>query len=167
MDYLKNHCWCSDSNWGGHYDCQIIVSLNCYEDHNMEDWNNVLAQEKHFSQKQYEKAKEIFAGEDYHTDYFHRGYATRTVNVPKPEVVQWLNENVEPDSQGEPMFAYGSKDYSSEDSSCSYSFFFQRRKDAMKFIKTWSIHKKPVYYTQYFTDVRKKLNLETMKYEDR
>lgn len=167
MDYLKNHCWCSDSVWGCHYDCQIIVSLNSYEYHNKQDWNNVLTKEKYFSQKRYEEAKKMFADKQYYTDDFHKSYATRDINIPKPEVVEWLYDNVACGKNGEPMFAYGSKDYTFEDSASSYSFFFQRRKDAMKFIKTWSIHRKPVYYTQYFTDVRKKLNLETMKYENR
>lgn len=167
MDYLKNHCWCRDSIWGGHYDCQIIVGLDCYQEYNQTDWDNVLDQEKYFSQKRYEEAKEMFVGKEYYTDDFHRGIACKTINVPKPDVVQWLHDNVPSGKNGEPMFAYGSKDYSSEDGACSYSFFFQRRKDAMKFIKAWSIYKKPVYYTQYFTDVRKKLNLQTMKYEDR
>ena len=54
MDYLKNHCWCSDSNWGSMYDCQIIVNLSCYEDYDKEDWNNLLTKEI-FSQEEYEK----------------------------------------------------------------------------------------------------------------
>ncbi len=84
MDYLKNLCWCSDSIWGGMYDCQIIVGLDCYEEHNQEDWDNVLDQEKHFSQKRYEEVKETFTGKDYYTDEFHRSMALRTINVPKP-----------------------------------------------------------------------------------
>lgn len=168
MDYIKNHCWCSSSHWDNkHYDCQIIVGLDCYEEYNQEDWDNVLDQEKYFSQKRYEEVKETFTGKDYYTDDFHMSMAIKTINVPKPEVIQWLYDNVGFDKDGEPLFAYGSKYYSSENAACSYSFFFQRRKDAMKFIKTWSKYKKPVHYTQYFTDVRKKLNLETMKYEDR
>ena len=49
MDYLRNHCWCSDSNWGGNFDCQIIVSLNHYEsDAYKEDWNNLLSFTKQY-----------------------------------------------------------------------------------------------------------------------
>jgi len=167
MDYLKNHCWCSDSNWGGMYDCQIIVNLSCYEDYDKEDWNNLFTKERYFSQEEYEKIKKIYNGKEYYTDDFYRSMSTKDINVLKPEVYQWLLDNVPDSEDNEKMWCIGSRDYLFQDSYSSFSFFFQRRKDAMKFIKTWSIHKKPVYYTQYFTDVRKKLNFETMKYEDR
>ncbi len=168
MDYLKNHCWCFNSHWDNkHYDCQIIVSLSSYEDHDKEDWNNLFTKEKHFSQEVYEENKKIFVGKEYYTEDFYRSMSTKDINVLKPEVYQWLLDNVPDSVHNEKMWCIGSKDYIFRDSCSSFSFFFQRRKDAMKFIKTWSIHKKPVYYTQYFTDVRKKLNLETMKYEDR
>lgn len=164
MDYLKNHCWCSDSNWGGHYDCRIIVSVDCYDAHSKEDWDKVLTKEKHFSQKRYLEVRETFTGKDYYTDEFYKEMSTRPVNTPRPEVISWLQDNVPPDRDGKPMFAYGSKDYS-YDGGGSYSFFFQRRKDAMSFIKEWSKYKKPINYCQYFTNVRKRLNLTTMRYE--
>lgn len=167
MDYLKNHCWCSDSNWGGMYDCQIIVSIDCYEEYNQEDWNNLFTKEKHFSQEDYEEIKKICIGKEYCTEDFYLSMSTKYTNALKPEVYQWLLDNVPDSVDNEKMWCIGSKDYIFRDSCSSFSFFFQRRKDAMEFIKTWSKYKKPVYYTQYFTDVRKKLNFETMKYEDR
>ena len=42
MNYLKNHCWCYDSNWGGHYDCQVIVGLSSYKEGYKEDWERLL-----------------------------------------------------------------------------------------------------------------------------
>lgn len=165
MDYLRNHCWCSDSNWGGHYNCQIIVNISSYEDHDSEDYTNMTHQEVHFSQKDYERAQEIFTGEPHYNDAFYRSYATKTIRVFNQDVLDWLEKNVA-DSNGNKMWAVGSKDYQSIDGS-GKSVFFNRRKDAMAFIKRFSQWKKPIYYTQYFTDVRKKLNLKTMKYEDR
>lgn len=127
----------------------------------------ICLQKRYFSQEEYEKIKKIYNGKEYYTDDFYRDMSTKDINVLKPEVYQWLLDNVPDSEDNEKMWCIGSRAYLFRDSYSSFSFFFQRRKDAMKFIKTWSIHKKPVYYTQYFTDVRKKLNLETMKYEDR
>lgn len=91
--------------------------------------------------------------------------ATQSINTLKPEVYKWLYENVSDDNNGKKMWCVGSDDYAKDDSGISYSIFFQRRKDAMNFIKTWSKWKKPIRYTQYFTDVRKTLNLQTLKYD--
>lgn len=41
MRLLKNHCWCSKSNWeDSHYDCQYILSIE------EEDGDNILVYEK-------------------------------------------------------------------------------------------------------------------------
>lgn len=166
MDYLKNHCWCSSSHWDKqNFDCQIIVNISSYEDYNVEDWQNLFTTEKYFSQSRYEEAKEMFSGEEYYTEDFFKSYAVKTINILKEDVYQWLADNIPDDRYGNKMWCLGSKEYRATDSCSSFSFFFQRRKDAMKFIKTWSKYKNPVHYCQYFTDVRKKLNLETMKYE--
>lgn len=156
MDYLKNHCWCSDSNWGGDYDCQIIVSLSSYEDHDEEDWKNVFTKKKVFSQSRYDELKEIGVLPEEQM----RELSVRSIVTPKPEVLKWLEDNV-PEKQ----WCIGSDEYIATDSCCSFAFFFQLRRDAMAFIKAWSKWGKPVNYCQYFTDVRKTLNLETLKYE--
>lgn len=164
MDYLKNHCWCNSSNWGGkHYDCQIIVGLNSYEDHNKEDFLNITTKVMGFDQHNYDTLGKLWfergVPEEQIREQFHSEY-----NTLKPEVVDWLNINVPDDNSGNKMWCIGDERYLMKDS-CGINIFFQRRKDAMSFIKRWSKWKKPVYYTQYFTDVRKKLNLTTMKYE--
>ena len=82
----------------------------------------------------------------------------------KPEVIQWLVENI-PDFQKGKGWCIGSEKYMMTDSG-SASVFFQRRRDAMKFIKTWSKWKRPLFYCQYFTDIRKQLDLSTGKYVD-
>lgn len=164
MNYLKNHCWCSDSIWGGVYDCPIIVSVTAYTTYDKNDF--ALLTEKHlfFSQTVYERNQQLFNTKPHHTDEYHRELATREVDFVRPEVVDWLAKNIPDMSNGSPAWAVGSDEYQAQ-SNDSVSFFFQRRRDAMKFIKHWSEWKRPVHYTQYFTDVRKKLNLETMRYE--
>lgn len=151
MNYLRNHCWCSDSNWGGNFDCQIIVSLNHYEsDAYKEDWNNLMYKKTGIATLEFGK----HAGMEYETEYYSL----------KPEVIQWLVENI-PDFQKGKGWCIGSEKYMMTDSG-SASVFFQRRRDAMKFIKTWSKWKRPLFYCQYFTDIRKQLDLSTGKYVD-
>ena len=150
MNYLRNHCWCSDSNWGGNYDCQIIVDLNCYEEDYKEDWENLMVS--------VETTKILTSSS------FPDLEVPCTYPNLKPEVLIWLDDNVE-DFQNFKGWCIGSKDYLMTSSS-SYSVFFQRRKDAMKFIKTWSKWKKPLFYCQYFTDIRKELDITTGKYRE-
>jgi hypothetical protein len=83
----------------------------------------------------------------------------------KPEVIKWLNDNVKDisDSCNEnttKAWAVGNDEYNATDS-LSFSLFFQRQTDAMKFIKHWSHYKNPVDYLNYFKDIRRKLNFET------
>jgi len=153
------------------FDCSIIVSLSSYQDGYKEDWDSLTHKVEVFSQakmdehismmdfikeKYPEKASEIIIDPD-------MGLAT--VNKFKPEVLQWLEDNVA-DFQGEKGWCVGSDDYDVTGSSSGLSVFMQRRKDAMLFIKTWSKYKKPINYCQYFTDVRKKLDLKTLKYKE-
>lgn len=174
MDYLKNHCWCSSSHWDNkHYDCQIIVSLKSYGEGYKEDWSNLIIEKDyidHESASYYvnefkertKYSKKGFSKEFY--DDLYNEFGKKKISVLKPEVMQWLEDNV-PDFKNEKGWCIGSDEYISNDSASSFSIFFQRRKDALAFIKRWSKWKKPIHYCQYFTDVRKKLNLETLKYE--
>lgn len=140
MDYLQNHCWCSDSNWGGMYDCRHLVTLSSYRDNFTDDWNNLVCYDEH---------------------------KVLTLN---DNVLQWLTDNVldtDKPYNGNTTtkgWCIGSLEYRKNDSCSSFSIFFQRRKDAMAFIKRWSKWKKPLQYCQYFTDVRKKLDVNTGKY---
>lgn len=163
MDYLKNHCRCHSSNWDGkEFDCQIIVGLNSYEEHNKEDFENITTKLEGFCQDTYNvlgaKWLERGLSEDEVREMCSKSYSTL-----KPEVLDWLYENV-PDKDGEKMWCIGDEEYLMNDS-CGINIFFQQTRHAMAFIKRWSKWKKPVRYTQYFTDIRKTLNLETLKYE--
>jgi hypothetical protein len=159
MDYLRNHCWCSESNWGSNYNCQIIVSLNSYAEEYKEDWDNLIDR------------KSEFITESPVPDEPRFNYQKPVINL-KPHVLNWLESNVSDlsvDKFGNntlKAWCIGSTQYRSINSS-GFSVFFQRRKDAMAFIKQFSKYKKPIYYTQYFTDVRKVLDLNTMKYKSR
>ncbi len=171
MDYLRNHCWCSSSHWDNKmFDCQIIISLSSYREGYTEDWENLTHKVKVFSQKKQDEYMTMM--EDVQTKYLGKplhlnpDFGHTTVHKLKPEVLQWLGDNIE-DFQGEKGWCVGSDDYIARDSSCGLSIFMQRRKDAMLFIKTWSKYKKPINYTQYFTNVRKRLNLKTLKYVER
>ena len=136
MNYFKNHCWCSDSNWGGHYDCQIILSIKMildggtYHDkstHNSE-WNDLLLNDG---------------------------------KTLKPEVIKWLEENIKDcKDRRNPKamvkgWCIGSQKYIDRNT-LDFNIFMQRRTDAMKFAKRWSKNGTFDSYFNYFTQVRKK-----------
>lgn len=174
MEYLKNHCWCNSSHWDNkNYDCQIIVSLKSYKEEYKEDWSNLIIKEEYFDREEannfistlkeeHKTSKKGYTKKYY--DDLHNIVGKKKIAALKPEVMQWLEDNV-PDFKNEKGWCIGSKEYRANDSASSFSIFFQRRRDALAFIKRWSKWKKPIHYCQYFTDVRKKLNLETLKYE--
>lgn len=78
----------------------------------------------------------------------------------KPEVFQWLVDNVK-DNKTLKGWCCGNKDYNSNCSNEGFSLFFYRRRDAQNFIRTWSIYKKPTETYNQNTYVRKVLNKET------
>ena len=153
MDVLINHCWCFDSNWGGNYDCRVIVSINrilegkTYYDIPSEDWTNLL--EEHAFNPEPE-----------------RMFGERMVPRLKPEIIQWLSKNVKDrkctgHKQG---WCIGSDMFNSKDP-LSLLIFFERQRDAIKFIRRWSSFKNPVNYLNYFKDIKRKLNTVTNKLE--
>jgi hypothetical protein len=167
MDYLQNHCWCSESNWGGKYDCRHIVSFRSYE-HDAEDWNAVIDEEADtvFDEEGFERISKFFVEKKIDiTEEVKQSYIKTVPNL-KPHVLEWLENNVKDHDYDESGkgWCVGSVKYRATDSCHSFSVFFQRRKDAMAFIRAFSKYKKPVRYCQYFTDVRKTLDLETLKY---
>lgn len=153
MNYLQNHCWCSDSNWGGVYHCKHVVDVSRnlndeeYNDGPHADWIDVTTTK------------------EYVDDSFGHEI-TKNIIILKPDVVDWLNENIK-DRKDECVkgWAYGSDKYLCRDSGISLSIFFHRRNDAMKFIRTFSVFKNPVFFLNYFKDERKMLNMETLKLE--
>lgn len=157
MDYYANHYFCTDSNWGGEYEAKHIVSINKFYNYDggkiEDDWSNIYY-------------KQIFDSEDFNEDFNEASEKrTTTTKVLKPEVVDWLNENVSDRNDEQPKgWGMGTDIYNSKEC-CSFNIFFHRQYDALKFIKEFSSYKKPLDYFNSFTEKRKKLNLKTLKYE--
>ena len=156
MNVLINHCWCSKSNWGGQYNCRVVVSIDrvaedkTYYDPPMEDWTN-LTEEYKFEWKD------------------EAGFPHYTTRRLKPEVMQWLKDNIKDRKLHKWAIERGEKPqgwcvgddlYNSGDP-ISFTVFFERTGDALKFIKQWSVYKKPIDYLNYFRNVRKKYDPKT------
>ncbi len=148
MSLLQNHCWCSDSNWGGHYNCRVILTIDYvqdgkgYHDGPTKDWENLIIDDI-----PYENPERLGRFE--------------TCRL-KPEVMEWLKANVK-DVEGEDHkqgWCVGTDKYNSN-SGISFSIFFQRVSDAKKFAKQWSSYKNLFTYLNYFEDKRYGLNLKT------
>lgn len=169
MNYLQNHIWCSSSIWDGkHYDCRHLVSISAYKDYDVDNWKNVIEPNADMviNESSYNILKNIKEKcPNYDEDAFLEA-SRRPVLGLKPHVLQWLHDNVadRKDKDTPKGWAIGSLEYRADDSASSFSIFFHRKSDAMAFIKEFSVHKKPVNYCQYFSDVRKTLDLETGKY---
>ena len=144
---LINHCWCSDSIWGGVYDCRVVASIRripegkTYYDEPTEDWTNLVEIDK-----------------DYRTTDEHSFPVDSTLRL-KPEVHQWMEQNI-PDRNKVKGWTIGTDKYNSIDT-LSFSFFFQSAHDAEKFIKKWSSIGKPAEKLNYFKDKRYKYNPKT------
>lgn len=166
MDYLQNHIWCSDSNWGCNYDCRHLVNISSKSDR--DDWSKIIDEEaeRFFDYEERDRFKRLIENlhKEYYPEYDEMFY--RTVKNLRPHVLEWLEENVadRKDPDCKKGWCIGSMEYRYTDIS-SLTVFFHRKTDAMAFIKRFSKYGKATHYCQYFTDVRKKLNLETMKYE--
>lgn len=167
MDYLQNHIWCAESNWqNAHYDCRHLVSLSSYKEGYVEDWRNLVDERsEEYSDDENSLLFRAMLSAGVHEDDARQRCRRYAPNL-KPHVLQWLHDNV-PNRKGqspEQGWAIGSAKYRGNDGG-SLTIFFHRKRDAMNFIKTFSVYRKPVHYCQYFTDVRKQLNLTTMEYE--
>lgn len=79
--------------------------------------------------------------------------------------MKWLKANVEDTKEngykGHKGWAVGTDAYN-KNVSDGFTIWFYRRKDALNFIKTWSVHKKPTSYFDYFKDIRKELDFNSM-----
>lgn len=165
MNYLQNHCFCSESYWfDGTYLCRHIVSFNKYEEHNKIDWDNLIDEnaETILDEFAYELGKKYKPELD---ESVLISKSQKPVKNLKPHVLQWLEDNVKDrkDHECTKGWDIGSAEYRGTESP-SLAIFFHRKNDAMAFIREFSVHKKPVHYCQYFSDVRKELDLSTGKY---
>ena len=159
MRLLKNHCWCSMSNWDGeHYNCQYILSVD------EEDGDDILVYEKtDILEDHWKYVEEMLRKEDKvkDIDKLKQTYYRSTYNL-KPEVIQWLIDNVE-DKKGCKGWCIGSEEYRLNDGG-SFPIFFQRKSDVYKFVKRWSKLGRLEVDFNYFTDKRKTWCNEQGKY---
>lgn len=130
MEILINHCWCSDSNHGGVYLCRCILSIS-----------------------RIEKGKTYY--DPPMEDWIRLLYKHEGVRKLKPEVFEWLSNNI-PDDK----WAVGTDAYNRLNE-LNFYIFFQSSRDALKFIKHWSVFKKPLHYLNYFTDNRREFDPKT------
>lgn len=175
MRYLQNHCWCSNSNWDdGVYSCSYIISIGGFNTKEDDDDLNTILLSKEDS--------EYYVDMEEHESFMARmkaaGYELGDTFLPhkkyaptlKNNVIDWLNNNIKDrnlpigDTESTKGWCIGNVAYRSNEN-MGISLFFHRHKDAMEFVKTFSRYKKPTSYINYFKDIRKKLNLTTLKYD--
>lgn len=167
MRFFTNHCWCSDSNWGGNFDCRYILTI---EDDVDPEFSELLEDTKFFSLDEYKFFEKMYAS---HPDRYKDlivsdDMAMRNTFRLRKEVQEWLTVNVA-DRTGWDInkgWAIGTDEYNrAAYAQRSFDIFFHRKRDLMNFIKEFSKYKKPTDYFDYFRDTRKKLNLESLRYE--
>jgi hypothetical protein len=156
------------------YDCRNILTINrisdgkTYHDVPEPDWTNLTEEFQAFDQEEYDRMEnfESLKGMS-DVEGFRRRYATKTVHRIKPEIIQWLNDNVKDraDKDQPQGWCIGSESYLAKDSTLHVNLFFHRQKDAVAFAKRWSSHKNLTNYFNYFNNTRKKLNPNTRRLE--
>lgn len=167
MHYLQNHCWCSRSIWDDdHYDCRHLVTLTSYMEDQKEDWETLVDKESEcfFDQSRFDINRKLL-GSDVPDSKIRKASMTMVPNF-KPHVIDWLTTNVadRKDKNSPKGWCIGNASYRNTNT-LQLTVFFHRKLDAMRFIKTFSKWGKPTFYHHYFHDVRKKLDVTTLKYE--
>ena len=173
MDYYQNWTWCRESNWDGKtFDSRHSVSFGKYVKYEIDDicpdWEAVTTSKMIISPKELEQNHKMNArwkkekGEFLWKDQESLEEASkRTVPVLRDYVIDWLHANVRHSSDAkmrhQPQgWAFGSEEYRLTDS-IRFTIWFLRRRDALNFIKRWSIHKKPTSYYNSFTGDNREL----------
>lgn len=144
MQHYTGYYYCTRSNWDGKiFSAGNLVIIGIEELDSDEDYRNLIVK----------KANPKY---DFHN---YDPLVGRTLKSLKPEVFQWLEENVKDEKKGVKGWCCGDETYPTND--MTYAVFFYRRKDARNFIKTWSVHKMPTKTYNQNTYVTKKLDLKT------
>ena len=164
MEYSRGYYFCHSPHPDPtqYYDCmhtvdwekyegiEIRSTADCIPANEHADWNRLLDEKVELIPPDSETAKR----------YIERGYVKTLEEantlmayrahypVLKKNVVDWLNENVAPSTDIQRIsMPNGWVVYSDEtrikNSTSSYTIFFLRRRDALKFIKVWSTLGKP------------------------
>ena len=166
MEYFTNHCWCSDSIWGGVYDCRYILTIDKEVD---PEFDELIEETKFFSQEEFDMLEDIYKNAEQYKDLIvSKDMCMRNTFRLNEEVKTWLHFNVE-DRKGYDInkgWAIGSDEYNRVAyPQGTFSIFFHRKKDLMNFVRYYSKYKKPTKYVDYFKDERKTLDITTLTYE--
>jgi hypothetical protein len=195
MTYYANHSWCSKSCWNNkifHSEAMVYFSKNITRPDILEnnsnvefltklknpDFENLTIEELLLNEEEYNKTAEIFIEniskykkiseeeilkikENLKNSYF------QLVPTLKPEIINWLNENIKdsknPESeeiQDKKGWCIGNPAYRTQEH--GITIFFKRELDALKFIRTFSVFKEPIFYFDYFSDDRRNMDLNKL-----
>lgn len=165
-----NHCFCMDPNWGGEpYWSRYMVAIQDKLSYDPkakkeEDWINLTGEHSFFDQEQYDRYKDGKFFKGYSDEMLHDMCKSTTRRLA-PKVWEWLEKNIEDTKEngrkGEKGFCVGTDAYNHRNN--DFTIWFYRRSDALKFIKTWSVYKKPTTYFDYFKEIRKEIDFKTQK----
>ena len=165
MIHLTGYYYCKNSCWEGKtYDSRNMVVIEMYPDNlSDDDFNNTVKQKQYFNQEYFDDL--ITRDHLVNEPKIARIYATKLVRVLEDKVLKWLQDNIEDNAKDKKKgWAVGNNRYNKEGDS-DFCLWFYRRKDAVKFIKTWSKYGKATQTYNQNTYIEKNLNVDTMKYE--
>jgi hypothetical protein len=158
-----NHMFCTNSNWGGDFWTRYMVSLDTLKKVDQTDCQNLLMEKEAFDEDRWQSMQGFFAEQGYSPERIeqHKAFYNKKYKVLKPEVLEWLANNVPnvKDAKQPQGWCVGSDTYQMSGST-DVAIWFARRKDALNFIRTFSVHKKPTTYFDYFKEIRKELNFK-------
>lgn len=182
MTYHTNHCWCNSSHWDNQsWDGEVMVyfedtidtdSLGYNQQLKDPDFERLTIKQHFFDENKYEEnitfRKELFEslGKEFSEKNIEieKKLATKIIRTLKPEVLEWLEKNIEDKlfvdekvSEGNKKgWCIGSSSYISRNE--HLTIFFARQIDALRFINEFSIFKKPTFYFDYFRDDRREMS---------
>lgn len=169
MHYHSNHMYCTECHWNGEqYWSRHHVTFdrsNSVGDDGVlvpnPDWDRLIEEPELLDSEKRDRQRArglSYPDEDY----------LAPCPTLKPEILEWLRIHVRPpaspsDLKGDPWgWAMGNPSYRMRGFH-SFALWFYRRKDAMAFIREWSVHKKPTSYFNYFSGHRWTLDPATGK----
>jgi len=189
MTYHTNHCWCNKCNHNDeHFNGEVMVyfgedlSTNFIDEHFDHknpipdpDFKRLTEKKPFFDEENFQMRMKYFKEkgefltkeeEDKEREKEKKFMMSETVTL-KQEVIDWLEENIEDNkdtTEKTPInerkaWCIGNDEYNSRQS-YNITVFFARQKDALNFIKKWSIYKKPTFYFDYFHDDHREMDIK-------
>lgn len=173
MTYHTNHCTCFYSHWNNEsFHGEVMVYFNKFisndilDDNKLKvedkDYLNLVIQRKIFNKTKYEEFMDYYKEENIiiskEEEEDKKNLFTYNVDSLKPEVLQWLNDNIQDNKENEKMWCVPNDD--NLERYQGVIIFFGRQIDALKFINTFSIYKQPTFYFDYFRGERKDIDIK-------